>query len=89
MYLISGYPYVTSSEARYPIIGELFKINDSTLTALDKMEGHPRYYERREIHVVVDGKQQVAWMYFKDPPGILMQNGDFSNVSCEKSIIAK
>ncbi len=78
MYLISGYPYVTSKEPRYPIVGELFGIDDNTLSMLDKMEGHPRYYERKEVPVTVGDKQYTAWMYFKDPPGVLMQNGDFS-----------
>lgn len=78
MYLTGGYPYVTSSEPRYPIVGELYGVDDETLTMLDKMEGHPRHYRRREIAVHVAEKEYCAWMYFKDSPGILMPNGDFS-----------
>ena len=81
MYLISGYPYVTSFEPRYPIIGELFEIDSATLSVLDRMEGHPRYYERRKIQVIVGESQYTAWMYFKDPPGLLAPDGDFSNTS--------
>ncbi len=77
MYLLSGYPYVTSHAARYPIKGELFGVDDATLAVLDKMEGHPRYYTRKEVVVIVDGTQYTAWMYFKDPPGVLMSHGDF------------
>ena len=87
MYIISGYPYVTSSEPRYSIVGELYGVDDSTLSILDKMEGHPRHYERREILVNVGEKQYTAWMYFKDPPGVLMQNGDFSKVAYGKTVV--
>lgn len=80
MYLANGYPYVNSYEPRYPVVGELFGVDDSTLTLLDKMEGHPRHYERKETQVTVEGKQYTAWMYFRNPPGVLMQNGDYSKV---------
>src|SRR5689334_20254909 len=46
MYIAGGYPYVTSLEARYQIVGELYAVDDDTLDKLDKMEGHPRYYTR-------------------------------------------
>jgi len=85
MYLISGYPYITSFEPRYPIVGELYGIDGSTLSVLDKMEGHPRHYERSEITVIVGERQYTAWMYFKDPPGILVPHGDFSNTTYGKN----
>lgn len=85
MYLISGYPYVTSSEARYPIVGEMYAVDDDTLKTLDRMEGHPRYYERRETTVIVDGNRHIAWMYFRDPQGMLMQNGDYNEVNFGKA----
>jgi gamma-glutamylcyclotransferase (GGCT)/AIG2-like uncharacterized protein YtfP len=85
MYLISGYPYVNSCEPRYPITGELFGVDDRTLSVLDKLEGHPRYYERKEVSITVEGIQYTAWMYFKDPPGVLMPTGDYSKTSFGKS----
>ncbi len=84
MYLVSGYPYVTASESRYPIVGELYGIDDDTLKLLDRMEGHPRYYERREIPVLVEEKRYIAWLYFRDPPGVLMHSGDFDKVNFGK-----
>lgn len=85
MYLVSSFPYVTSSETRYPIIGELYAVDEATLKDLDKMEGHPRHYERRETQVTVEGQQYTAWMYFKDPPGHLMQTGDYSQMPYGKA----
>ena len=84
MYLKNGYPYITSSETRYPIVGELYSVDADTLEALDKFEGHPRYYERREIPVIVGEDRYTAWVYFRDPPGVLMQSGDYNELGFEK-----
>jgi len=81
LYLISGYPYVSSKENRYTIVGEMYAIDEDTLDKLDKMEGHPRYYVRRETAVIVGGEQYSAWMYFHDPPGMLMPTGDFNDAA--------
>jgi gamma-glutamylaminecyclotransferase len=85
MYLIGGYPYVTGLEARYPIVGELYAVDDDTLKTLDSMEGHPRYYERREITVIVGEERHVAWMYFRDPQGVLLQSGDYNEANNDKT----
>ena len=79
MYLISGFPYVTSSESRHQIVGELYAIDNVTLVELDKMEGHPIHYERSETVVTVNGEQYTAWMYFRNPQGKLLQSGDFKD----------
>jgi gamma-glutamylaminecyclotransferase len=81
MYIAGSFPYVISTEARYPIVGELYAVDDDTLTKLDKMEGHPRYYTRREIAVDVEGIEYLAWMYFRDPHGTLMPTGDYKSFS--------
>lgn len=79
MYIVSGYPYVTSTEARYPIVGELYAVDDAMLEKLDKVEGHPRYYVRREVAVDVGGVEYRAWMYVRDPHGILLPTGDYND----------
>ena len=85
MYLVGGYPYVTSSENRYPIVGEMYAVDDDTLSDLDRMEGHPRYYERREINVIIGEVHHVAWMYLRNPQGLLMQSGDYNDVNTGKA----
>ena len=79
MYLVSGYPYVTSTEPRYQITGELYDIYDSTLEKLDQIEGHPRHHVRKITSILVNGEKYGAWMYFRDPPGTLMQSGDYND----------
>jgi gamma-glutamylaminecyclotransferase len=43
---------------------EVYRVNDAQLRGLDRLEGHPTFYERRRTDVVVDGKLVDAWMYF-------------------------
>ncbi len=90
MYVAGGYPYVISTEARYPIIGELHAVDDETLNVLDRVEGHPHHYTRREIKVDVEGSEYMAWMYFRDPHGILVPTGDYNHyLSIRKNRLPK
>jgi gamma-glutamylaminecyclotransferase len=84
MYLVGGYPYVISTEQRYPIAGELYAVDDETLKKLDKLEGHPIYYARNEVVVIVDNVEYTAWMYFRDPKGTLLQSGDYDDASLNR-----
>ena len=79
IYLVGGYPYAISTEPRYPIVGELYGVNDEILKKLDKLEGHPIYYARNEVIVIVDNVEYTAWMYFRDPKGTLLQSGDYDD----------
>ena len=81
MYLVGGYPYVVSTEQRYLIVGELYALDDEILKRLDKLEGHPIYYARSEVVVIVDNVEYTALMYFRDPKGTLLQSGDYDDAS--------
>jgi len=74
-----GVPYVKEAEGLYAIRGELYRVDDRTLAALDALEEHPDDYERRETAIVLDdGARHTAWLYFHpSPPGRLLPGGDF------------
>lgn len=84
MYISGGYPYVICSEDRYPIVGELYSVDGSTLDQLDKMEGHPHYFVRREVGVIVGEAEYSAWMYVREHHGRLLSSGDFNQSLCRK-----
>jgi gamma-glutamylcyclotransferase (GGCT)/AIG2-like uncharacterized protein YtfP len=42
------------------IVGELYAVDASTLSALDRLEGHPRFYRRQRIRIENAG---VAYAY--------------------------
>jgi len=79
MYLEGGYPYAVSTEQRYQIVGELYAVNDEILKRVDRLEGHPCYYVRSQVEVIVDDVEYTAWMYFRDQKGTLLQSGDYDN----------
>ena len=78
----TGTPIVLKDEAVSPIHGELYRVNEATLVALDSLEGHPDWYRREEISIFVDGEQgryqETAWLYFSlDRRGTLVPEGKF------------
>jgi len=48
--------------------GGLFEIDEKCLNNLDRYEGYPAYYERKELEVLdEDGNKYPAWVYLRDP----------------------
>jgi hypothetical protein len=43
---------------------DVFKVSNPVLDKLDKLEGHPTWYKRKQIPVVVKGKTLTCWIYF-------------------------
>jgi len=55
------------AEYAAPIAGELYKVDDLTLTWLDQLEGHPDWYCREQVCVKTRGRHGAvfqAWLYF-------------------------
>lgn len=78
----TGTPIVLKEEPVSPIHGELYRVNEATLVALDSLEGHPDWYRREEINIFVDGEQgryqETAWLYFSlDKRGVLVPEGKY------------
>lgn len=57
-------PYLIENEKVSNITGEVYKIDQKTLNILDKLEGHPNWYTRKEINVILDCKDIITWIYF-------------------------
>ena len=85
--LSKGIPYVYESSKAYCgevgytqkvvqgscIKGEFYKVDDEALARIDQLEGHPRWYCRKQINVCVDicnhmgihtSRITQAWIYF-------------------------
>ena len=61
-----GFPVVFQDPAKHNVSGEVYEVDDATLAQLDRLEGHPSFYERKEITVDLGdtGIQDTCWMYF-------------------------
>ena len=63
---LGAYPAVIAGGTK-EVMGEMYQIDDTTLARLDRLEGHPSFYERRQVKVfsvlpTVD--TFIAWCYF-------------------------
>jgi gamma-glutamylaminecyclotransferase len=72
---VTGLPFVVDRNEESPrpavgghrIQGEVWQANDErTIEALDRLEGHPGFYERRLVNVEIsdEGERVEAWLYF-------------------------
>jgi gamma-glutamylaminecyclotransferase len=58
------YPAVIESEQEYYIKGELWLCLDRTLKLLDRLEGIPDLFYRKEISIIQNANILNAWIYF-------------------------
>lgn len=74
---VQGIPYVLKTEQRYCISGELYAIDNKTLSRLDTLEGHPDWYRREQVQVLNANNEIItAWMYlYPDRIGTLNPDG--------------
>lgn len=50
-----------------PVRGEVFEVNGEQLSMCDRLEGHPNWYERRNIDVTYDdGSEDQVMIYEMD-----------------------
>lgn len=67
MYSLGGFPGVVAGNKQ--ITGELYAVDDEAFARCDRLEGHPTFYKRQQIPVVIgyvdDGgaEHMSAWMY--------------------------
>lgn len=63
--IIKGLPYLIDNIGKgYNVNVDVFKVDDSTLYNLDKLEGHPNFYRRKQIPISVNGMNLICWVYF-------------------------
>lgn len=63
--LIHGLPYLIDEVDRgYNVEVDVFAVSDARLRELDRLEGHPNWYRRKQIPINVKGKTLTCWIYF-------------------------
>lgn len=73
------YPLVYRHERLSHVKGEVYIVDDFTLTRLDQLEEHPDYYRRELVEVELDsGFVMTAWLYFfPRPEGRALPGGEW------------
>lgn len=76
MFDLGGLPAVMDAEPNKEVPikenrmrGELWAVHPEGLAALDLLEGHPNFYQRRKLWT--DIHKRRAWMYFLVAPGFV------------------
>lgn len=63
--IVSGLPYLIEDIGKGRNVEvDVFKVSDSKLKSLDQLEGHPNWYRRKQIDVIVGKKTLSCWIYF-------------------------
>jgi len=65
--VVSGLPYLLDLPGQgHRVEGEIYRVNSAEgRSALDRLEGHPCFYERRLTDIVGDDRETyTAWVYF-------------------------
>lgn len=65
--IIDTIPYVLDENMGHQIYGEMYRVDLSTMRALDALEQHPNWYERKKKRVIVGGEPFNAYIYFLTP----------------------
>ncbi|UOF82491.1 gamma-glutamyl cyclotransferase [Caudoviricetes sp.] len=65
--IAEGLPYLGSTKGiGHNVEVDVFAVNSATMKRLDSLEGHPNWYCRKEIPIMVEGKEVMCWIYFND-----------------------
>lgn len=77
----SGIPFVFKYQPVSRIKGEVYEVSNDTLTNIDALEGHPYWYRREKVPVILeDGREMEAWIYFYPvPEGTLNPSGEYGH----------
>ena len=63
--VVSGLPYLLERKGvGHNVVVDVFKVSDSQLEKLDKLEGHPNWYIRKQVDCVIGDTVEKCWIYF-------------------------
>ena len=63
--IVEGLPYLINEKGTgHNVSVDVFKVTDSVLKKIDGLEGHPNWYRRVAIPIIVKKKEVLCWIYF-------------------------
>jgi len=84
----SGIPFVYPFEEVSQIKGEVYEVDRETLECIDALEGHPFWYRRQQVPVILEsGREVTAWIYFyPERVGTLNVTGEYTGGFPEEEV---
>lgn len=77
MFSLGAFPFCTKG-GNNTIYGEMYEVDDSVMSNLDKLEGHPEFY-RREVVETSEGPAWVYFIYSSEYDGVPVPSGRWAN----------
>jgi len=63
--VIQGLPYLIEKKGvGHNVEVDVFKVSGGILAQLDRLEGHPNWYRRKQIEIKMKDKTLTCWIYF-------------------------
>jgi len=63
--IVSGLPYLIENKGQgHNVEVEVYRVSDSVLKDTDRLEGHPTWYCRKQVPIMVRGQEVMCWVYF-------------------------
>jgi len=63
--LVEGLPYMVDKKGvGHNVVVDVFKVSDAQLKKIDQLEGHPRWYKRKQIPIKLKNRTLNCWLYF-------------------------
>lgn len=90
---VSSIPFLVEEDGKNYVSGEVYKVDEKTLNAIDQLEGHPDWYERKVISIITEqGDKLQAWAYFMQKSKLktvtVIESGDYREYSYNKDAIS-
>ncbi|MFL6209883.1 MAG: gamma-glutamylcyclotransferase [Pyrinomonadaceae bacterium] len=80
LYDLGAYPGLLLNEANSLVLGEVYEVDDETLTELDEFEASS-HYRRQQVAISLGGDSRTGWVYEPEPefyaPNRLITSGDW------------
>jgi gamma-glutamylaminecyclotransferase len=63
--VINGLPYLIEDKGKgHNVEVDVFKVSGGVMAHLDRLEGHPNWYRRKQIEIKMKDKTLTCWIYF-------------------------
>jgi gamma-glutamylaminecyclotransferase len=63
--LVEGLPYMVDNKGvGHNVVVDVFKVSDAQLDMIDRLEGHPIWYKRKQVPIKLKNRTLNCWLYF-------------------------
>lgn len=89
-----SFPSAIRSPMGTTLFGEVYHVSDQLLAMMDYFEGHPDFFKRQEVQIVLDGSEPFTCWIYEGPESlsieglsqsVLIESGDWRKHYAERT----